>query len=123
MTKNIARRTATITALAAGMVTALAGTAHAGSDAARAAALSGTTILAPGQQQLHSTWFWGTTRLCATNLGGSPGRVTVQSTSPAAGPEYLYPQAGGTVCIDRWWWGVPVWAINSGFTTLAVSTS
>ena len=163
MTMNLVRRTVVATALAAGMLAAVAGTAHAspgspsgtasppGMDlplselnpgfnarermvdpalpgtalgalaAGSATQRSATTVLPPAEQQLFSTWFWGSTRLCATSLGG-PGRLTVQSTSPYAGPEYL-DIASGTQCIVRWWWGVPVWAINSGNVTLAVSTS
>ncbi|GLH95601.1 hypothetical protein [Phytohabitans aurantiacus] len=123
MTKNIVLRAAATTALAAGFVAALAGTAHASPDSSTTANLSGTTVLAPGGQQLHSTWFWGSTQLCATNLGNGSGELTVQSSSPAAGPEYLYIGGGSTLCIYRWWWGVPVWTINGGYTTLAVSTS
>ena len=127
MTTKIVRRAAATTALAAGLLAGLAGPAHA--DTASAAAvkpatmLSGTTTLAPGQQQLYSTWFWGSTQLCATNHGAFTGVLKVQSTSPAAGPEYLYISNGSTQCISRWWWGVPVWAINSGSTTLEVSSS
>jgi hypothetical protein len=164
MTMNLVRRAVVTTALAAGMLAAVAGTAHAspgpasgtvsppgmdlpmpdlnsgpntregvvdpnlprtslGAPAAMLAAQrSAMTILTPGGQQLYSTWFWGATRLCATSAGG-PGTLTVQSTSPAAaGPEDLYIGSGSTQCIDRWWFGVPVWAINSGNVTLAVST-
>lgn len=164
MTTNIVRRAVVTTALAAGMLAAVAGTAHAnpgspsgtesppgvdlpmpdlnpglnarermtdpalpgaalGAPAAGSAAQGiATTILDPGAQQLYSTWFFGATRLCATSLGG-PGRLTVQSTSPAAGQENLDIDNGITRCIYRWWWGVPVWAINSGNTTLTVATA
>ena len=123
MTKNIARRAAVTTLLAAGIVAGFGGAAQAAPDAASTAELRATTVLPPGDQQLYSTWFWGSTRLCVTNLGTSPGELTVQSTSPAAGPEILPLGGRASQCIDRWWWGVPVWAINSGSTTLTVSTS
>ncbi|WP_433727132.1 hypothetical protein ACQP2Y_11580 [Actinoplanes sp. CA-051413] len=127
MIRNAIRRVAVPTLLAAGMVAGLAGTAQAGTGSpvvAKPNAVAGaTTQLNPGEQQLYSTWFWGATRLCATNYDGRTGTLTVQSTSPAAGPEYLSVPSGSTACIDRWWWGVPVWAINSGVTDLYVSTS
>lgn len=31
--------------------------------------------------------------------------------------------AGSTSCIARWWWGVPVWAVNEGVTDLYVTAS
>lgn len=92
--------------------------------ASAAASSSPTAYVLPsyGSRAIMPTWFFGGTRLCAFNYGTSWGQLKVQSVNGAA-PEYINVAPFQQNCINRWWWGVPVWTTNQSFSPLYVSGS
>ncbi|MDQ0840401.1 hypothetical protein [Streptomyces sp. V1I6] len=67
------------------------------------------------------TWVFGRTRLCVTADYSAPGTARVQSSAPLAAPEYVSVAAGQTRCIERWWGGFPVNAMNITYSRLTVT--
>ncbi|RSN60573.1 hypothetical protein DMH01_14830 [Amycolatopsis sp. WAC 04182] len=110
----------------AGLITAGAMTSGFNDDASAAsehespASIASNLTYLPnyGDRAYFPTWFFGETRLCVYNPGLGESVAKIQSQSPAAPPEHLYPQPGATECISRWWWGVPVSVYNDGHSPL-----
>ena len=128
-THPIVRRSLVAAAGGLAALTLVAGGAQAaqassGGKAPAKAAASPTAYVLPtyGSRAIMPTWFFGATHLCAFNYGSSTGRLKVQSTNGAA-PEYFNVAPFQQNCIDRWWWGVPVWTTNQSYTPLYVSGS
>ncbi|NUK24389.1 hypothetical protein [Streptomyces lunaelactis] len=69
------------------------------------------------------TWVFGKTRLCVTAGYSAPGTARVQSRAPLAAPEYVSVGAGQTRCVERWWGGFPVNAMNITYSRLTVTAS
>ena len=126
---SLARRSVAAAVGGIGALTLVGGSASAAEPQASgiaqptaATSSSGTSYTLPtyGSQALMPTWFFGATHLCAFNFGSNQGRLKIQSTTGAA-PEYLSVAPFQQSCIDRWWWGVPVWTTNQSSTPLYVS--
>lgn len=129
-TSSIARRSlvAAVGGLAA--LTLAAGGAQAAQAStpstvtATSATSSTTSYYLPGygSTALMPTWIVGATHLCAFNGGSNWGLLKVKSTS-GANAEYISVPPYSQRCIDRWWFGVPVWVTNQSYTPLFASGS
>ncbi|MFD7610741.1 hypothetical protein [Streptomyces sp. NPDC059828] len=141
MTKRSIRRHASALliafTMAGGMGVGVAGSAQASPHPTAAAAeqAANTKALAPlratagpahlpyyGSNADFPTWFFGATRLCVKNLGTQYGEARVQ-TRLNAPPEYIPVQAGRTLCVSRWWGGVPINVRNNAQAPLSVTAS
>ena len=69
------------------------------------------------------TWVFRKTRLCVTADHSAPGTARVQSSAPLAAAERVSVAAGRTRCIERWWGGFPVNAMNITYSRLIVTAS
>lgn len=128
---SLARRSLVAAAGGLAALTLMGSSAHAAeaSTTAKApttasASSSSTSYVLPsyGSRALMPTWGFGNTHLCAFNYGTSWGQLKVQSVTGAA-PEYINVAPFQQNCINRWWWGVPVWTTNQSFSPLYVSGS
>jgi hypothetical protein len=109
-----------IALLGTGTAQAADSTKPATKTASVSAAGTTTTLWSYGSNALIPTWFWGGTTLCARNIGSSYGAVRVQSATGAP-PEYISSLAPyQEKCINRWWWGVPVYVTNVSSTPVQV---
>jgi hypothetical protein len=126
MSRHLPTRVRAIMTAAAVALVATIALAFGGAATADAA---GPNALFPGQSINYPTWGWGSTKFCAENHSYRPGMVDVRphwSTPPGQHDE-LYVPAYGRKCIDRWWFGVPIEAINNSYaigtgTVLTVRT-
>ncbi|GGQ73501.1 hypothetical protein [Couchioplanes azureus] len=69
-----------------------------------------------------STWPWTTTTLCGTNVGDGYGLLRVQQLRPAGSIEFMEIRPGTTTCIERWWSGLDINAMNVSSSPLTVRT-
>jgi hypothetical protein len=127
--RPIVRRSLAGTAGAAAAILLMSGGAEAAqaprSAQAVSASASSTSYALPGygSAAIMPTWPWGGTQLCAFNYGSTTGMLKVQSVTGAP-PEYISGIAPFTQkCINRWWFGVPVWTTNVSSTPLYVTGS
>ena len=66
---------------------------------------------------------WIQTTLCVANVGGQYGLLRMQPIRPSATPEFVEVQPGTTVCVERWWSGVQINAMNVSPSPLRVTTA
>jgi hypothetical protein len=107
------------------MFAGTAGAAHAsepGKPAADKAAQSSVALLPPSASSTYPTWLWGSTEVCVTNWGYSPGRLRVQSQVIWGAPaEYIdVPDPYQKRCIQRWWGAANVDLTNVSGSPLLV---
>ncbi|GAB1646453.1 hypothetical protein KRMM14A1259_68760 [Krasilnikovia sp. MM14-A1259] len=117
-------------ALSTAILIGLAGTAHAEAampadrSTTSTAAGSGPVVLANFDDNVNlSTQAWAPTTLCVSNLGRQYGLLRLQQLRPGGTAEFIEVQATTTTCIERWWSGVDVNAMNVSSSPLSVATS
>jgi hypothetical protein len=87
------------------------------------ASAAGPDALAPGQSVWYPTWFFGSTRVCATNDEVQPGMADVRPAASLPGGQHdeIYVPPYSERCIDRWWWANPIEVSNLSNTTLGTN--
>jgi hypothetical protein len=85
------------------------------------ASAAGPATIGPGADVIFPTWFWGSTTVCADNLGDTAGYVKVDPWPYGDGSHnWIYAPAHGRGCTSGWWWGNPVKVTNHGSTQMSV---
>ncbi len=85
------------------------------------ASAAGPATIGPGADLIFPTWGWGSTKVCADNLGGVGGTVAVDPWPYSDGIySTLYAPAYGRGCTSGWWFGNPVKVTNWGSTQMSV---
>lgn len=88
------------------------------------ASAAGHVYLPPGADIILPTNFLGPTEVCARNLGGENGTVTVDPFPYDDGTyDTIHVPANDDSCISHWWWGNPVKVTNQGPTLMYVWSS
>ena len=124
MTTSAIRRIGLTMALAATVLAQLAGTALADTTTVTVNHVASGPVRLPdfGDNVTMSTWTWTTTTLCGTNVGDNYGLLRLQPLQPGASAEFIEIRPGVTSCVERWWSGADVNAMNVSSSALTVAT-